>query len=552
MKLNDQLYQKYLEELQALENFNFSRSGERSHALKAAMDDPHTRHLVETLAFFSARNHLHGEQTITNLYRRLFRQYFPFLWSALPSMGMVQLLPSRDLQEFVECRAGTEISVHTQEGRVYFQTTTPMKILPIHLSRAHFDMKEQSEIRFSMHFSSTVPLSEPIGSFRLHINHLNHFPSSLSLSFALKQHLKKIEIHYDLSDQESRNSLPCEVDFAPLFPSLFNHPIETLRSKFHLPEQELFFDIQVPTTTKKWRTFTLTFHLGSKWPKNFPLSQDSFLPFVAPIVNLQRKKAEIIQCDGTKEYYPILYPNSEERYTLHSLLGVYSIEDHKLHPLKPGVLASDKESYEIEAVFEENKASEYRLLLDMPGAFKSPKLVVVEAFWHQPWFNGVEHEVKAVLANQVVRQINPRIQGMLSSSEEQTYFYDVPFLTHILSLKNQISLDLNSLLFLMSALKVPNRSYFKEIPTLIADLKVSQRHRSFSFASSYEYRFLLEKIDDKNRDLTLLYFTYMKQFLDLWLPNIEIVITLNAPNFNVPLIIKAGTTHETPSLVRNL
>lgn len=554
MKLNEKLYQRYLEELQTLENFKSFHSSRYSNIMKDVMEDPATKHLMEVLAFFTARNHLHGENIILNLYRRLFRQYFPFLWSPLPSMGIIQLSPSKDLVETIECREGTEISLQTQEEkRAYFRTMEEVKVLPIHPTRFHFEFGKEKESLFKVQFSAPLSIDEEVGKFRLYINHLNYFPSSLSLAMALRHHLKKIVVIYDQSEFEDNKGQNCSFDFGtPQKGKLFNHPIETLRSKLHLPEQENFININVPLHTKRWHTFTLCFHLGTKWPKSLPLSKDSFIPFAVPIINLQKKQAELIRCDGTKDDYPILYPSTVEGYALHSVLGVYSIENHKTTPLKPGILANDKGAYEIDAIFDETHSIQYRLQLNIPEAFKSSKLITIEALWYQPWFDEIEYTVKPTIQNQILKQIHPRIIGKLCSPEDQAGLFDIPFLTRLLALKNQTRLDLNDIIFLMNTLKTHKRSYFNDLAHLATDLAVNQQNSSFSFATAHEYRFLLEKLDDKNRDLSLTYFRYIKQFLDLWLPNVEVAVTLNAPNFDVPITIKEGTSHETSSLVRNL
>lgn len=351
---------------------------------------------------------------------------------------------------------------------------------------------------------------------------------------------------------ESFEGVPCPFDFdGSSNQHVFNHPIETLRSYLHYPEQELYLNLDLPPHTKSWSSFTLCFHLGKKWPKSFHLSKDTFLPFTVPIINLQKSDAEIIRCDGTKDYDPILHPNTNEGYALHSVLGVYAVDNHKTIPLKQGVLANDQNSYEIEPLPERTDHTQYKLLLNIADPYHAPKLISVKGLWYQPWFDEIEFDVKPIITNQVLKKVRPRLIGKICSPQDQAYAYDIPYLTRLLAIKNQTRLDRDDLLFLMNALKSHKKSHFKDFTHLITDVKVNEQSRSFSSGTTHEYRIQLEKLDDKNLELALTYFRYMKQFLDLWLPNFEVGVTLNAPNFNVPLTIREGTSHETSSLVRN-
>lgn len=551
MRLSEELYQKYLEELQELESFKLSHTEGYFGLLKEVMEDPHTKHIVESLAFFIARSHLHGEQTILNLYRRLFRQYFPYLWSPLPSTGFIQLLPTRNLAKAVTCKEGTEIQLQTADGRHgHFQTMRSMRILPIRKSKCLFDVSKNGRASFSIKFSAMTQLKEEIGTFRLMINCLNYFPSSWSLSIALRQHLKRIYIRYD--EAETSEDF-CKATFGNIPAShLFSHPMEQLRSLMNFPEQELFLDIEVPPHGEKWQSFTLSFDLGNHWPETLPLSEESFHPFVLPIINLHRKNAELIRCDGTADSYPILYPDPKKQFTLHSFLGIYALKNHKPIPLKPNFISDSDESYEIEPIFSRDRPPEYRLYLELREFLGKSQLISIDALWYQPWFDKLDQDVKAILVNQLLQELDLRVIGNMTSPEDVTSSYGIDHLTRLLSLKNQTHIELNDLLFLMNTLKINRNTYFKDIPKHIQDLKVSLRYGSLTTSVAHEYSFLLEKLDDKNQDLVLLYFRNVKKFLDLWLPNIEVEVTINAPNFKMPITIKEGSSDETSTLVRNL
>lgn len=533
MQYSELLYQRYLEELQALEEFKAAHTDHYTSVFQDLSEDHYTRHLIEVFSFFAARNSLLGEQKIVDLYQRLFKQYFPFLCNPLPCMSIMQMSPSKDLVEKVDCREGTEICMNSADGKKgYFQTLHPLRILPIQLNKFHFAQSKETNTKFYLHFKASIPLTDQVGDFKLYINQLNHFPSSLSLAFALKEHLKKVTISYDVYDIPTTDGINCNFSFDPPETNhLIDHPIEKIRSLLHFPEQELFFTVHAHPSAGKWNNFALCFDLGENWPEQIQLGKDTFVPFAVPIANLRRKEAAPIRCEGTADYYSILYPDPEDDFSFHSLKGVYMIENHKKVPIKPSISTQGQGTYEIETIFH-SKTTASRLTLNFPDAFENPKLITAEVLWYQPWYSEeLEKDIKATIVNQVMPGIDLHLIGRICPSENLSPNYNIEFFTQMLALKNQTRLDLYEVLFLMNALKERSESYFKEIPSSLKDFKVTDFP---GFRSSFlvsEYSFFLEKLDDKNRDLALLYFKHMRNFLDLWLSNIDIELTVNSTQF---------------------
>ncbi len=547
MFFNEKLHQKYLEELQTLEHFKAQHARHALGKFQDLSDDPYTRHLIEAMAFFTARNRIQGEQKIICLYRRIFRQYFPYLCHPLPSMGMVQLTPSLDQSESIDLREGTELRFTTGEGKkAYFQTIGSKHILPIRAVKTQFIPSETGFSKFYLQFTSSYATNEKIGEFKLFINCLNHYPSSLSLKLALLHHLKKVDVAYDSPDLNMENGASCSFDFPlPEECKLFHHPVEQIRSQIHCPEQELFLNLQVPDHAKKWRSFTLCFYLSSPWPIKFQLSKESLLPFVIPIVNLKRKPSAPIRCDGTKECYPILYPDPEDEFSLHRIAGVYRIEKHKMLPLKPAILYQGNETYEIEEVLTQQHKISPRLSFNFVDAFEHPKIISADTLWHQPWFShDLEKELKLTILNPTCTSLETRVLGKLYPTELQSGLDDIHFLIRLLGLKNQDRLELDDLLILMDALKPQRHTYFKEISSFIKDFQVHYLPTFRNALVSDEYQFFLEKMDDKNRDLALVYFQNLKNFLHIWLTGFEVEVSLISPQFKTE-----GIANETSLLV---
>lgn len=553
MLLKEKLYQAYLEELQALENFKASHTELHRGADPDSFEDPYTKRLLEALAFFMARNRLQGEQKIVDLYQRLFNQYFSFVASPLPAMGLMQFHPSLELLEKTFLRAGREVYITNSDGRqACFQLLDSLNILPVSLQKFQFNTSKGVKPKLTLQYQSSFARAEEIGLFRLYINHLNHFASSLSLALALQHFLEKIEICYEAPELTQQETIPCDFSFGLLDNSLFNHPIEKIRSLLHFPEQELFLNIQVPPAYQSWRSFTLSFHFKEEWPKTFQLSKETLIPFVVPIVNLKKEPAEPIKCEGIKDYYPILHPNPDETFHLQRILGVYEIQKNKTIPIKPGIISQEPGNYEIKSTSDLTNPIQHKLLLDFPDAFQKPKVISIEALWFQPWFSdSLEQEFKMKLANHALPGLELRLIGKICAHENSLSSQQIDFLVRLLSLKNQANLELEDLLFLMNAIKKINESHFKNIPLLIRELIIEEMPCFFSTRTTTEYHFQLEAWEDKDRELVLLFFKYVRNFLDSWLSHTEIVIKISCHPSKNSMYIKEGSNNEISVLVRD-
>lgn len=543
MRLNEKIYQAYLEELQALENFRSAHGELYGGVFQELAEDPFTKRLTEALAFFTARQSLQAENKVIHFYQRLFRQYFSFLATPLPAAGLTQIFPSLDLAEKISIPQGSEVFLNTTDSKqAYFQTLVPVEIFPIQLYKFHTNSYGDGT-QIALEFRSSAFRKEQIGEFSLYLNHLSHFSSSLSFASALHQFLDKLEIQYGSFQKTESQRIPCAFSFGkPKSGKIFSHPLESLRFYLHFPEQDLFINIKIPPCEGKWQTFTLYFSIKEGWPKTIQFSKDSFVPFVIPIANLKKCFADSIYCDGTKDAYSILYPYPDDHFSLHSLFSVCEIFQNKMIPIRPGILTQEKGSYEIQSTLTKQMSVDHALILEFPDAITNHKLIAVEALWFQPWINYyLDKEIKPKMVQQRLSGLELRLIGKICPSDIPIAHFDIQFLIRILALKNQTSLDLNEFFFLADTLKKIEKSYFYEIPKIVDELKIYQEPHLFSSTHfSTKFHFRLEKWEEKNQELILLFFKCMKSFLDGWLSNSQVEIKLSSSKLKIPLHVKEG------------
>lgn len=547
MFLDDKIYQAYLEEMESLEDFRTSNTTLQKDTPLELLEDPDTLRLVESLAFFSARSRMQGLKRIAQIHQVLFRQYFSFLINPIPSMGLVQASPTLKIPEQTLIPEEAELICTTyDERKAAFQTLNPLIIAPLYLEDFNFYKRIQGGWHLEFTFDSPHLQSEDLKQFTLYINHLNSFLGSIKTYFALCRATERVQIFYQSSETNEKKGLPCRVEFGwHEHRKVFNHPLERLRSQLHFPEQEMFLTVELPKATKKWDRFTLQFDLNENWPKDLNLTKSSFAPFVVPIVNLKTGTADPIECNGTKDDYPILYPNPKDHFSLHTVLSVLEILPEGMTPLKPGILDTQGNTYEID-FFEQT------ISLDLPNSFEKPKKVVVEALWTQLWFNDyIDQEHSFRFLDQHTSSFSLHLLQQMRGHEIPLTANDPKFLLRILSLKNQNHLTLNELLFLINSLKKIDRSYFKFIPNLIKELKVEQHLDRAGVGPTICYTFELKEWDGRNWELVAFFFKVVNDFLNCWLSNFHVETAVFFPNIKTPLIIKGGVDNELSVLARD-
>lgn len=521
MWLHEKLYQAYLEEISALEGFKKSHyAGRRDEDLS---EDPDIQRLTEALAFLLARNRLHGEEKVLSLYKRLFSQYFAFLASPLPAMALMQVTPSLDLPEKVICPEGTEVSLKLTDGRhVYCQTMGSVEVLPLALTGCRFQRLPSGCHQFAMEYRAGQPLVEDLATFKFYINQLHHFPSSLTLAYALKRCLKGVQIYYD--DEEE--GVSCPFSFGGEYGERFSsHPIERIRSLLHFPEQELFLKVEVPKRRLSWQIFSLRCHLTEEWPSSLQLTHESLLPFVVPIVNVKREHGQPISSEGKRDRYPILHPTPESGFTLHSVVGVYQIRNHRMNALKPGIISCGDGSYEVEI---EGRGAAASLLLAFVDAVQTPKLISVDAFWTQPWFShSFEQGVTLKLLHPFLIHGEARVLGKWTLHEESTVSGDLTRLMHLLALKNREVADLREILFLCNILKDLEKSHFRVVVPLIEEVAIIREVNVRHGYPLVTYHFLVAAESKVLGEMTLQFFKYLKQLLTVWSSHTEVEVTIS-------------------------
>jgi type VI secretion system protein ImpG len=479
-KVADDLYKSYLEEMQSLENFRVSYTSLHAQA-SIDREDPEVRRLLDAMAFFTARTRTSALRNLLATQRRLFQQYFSFLASPLPATAMVQAVVSGKLAEVVTLPRNAEITL-TPEGRTgaTLRTMSELRILPIRLEDVTTLLRSRSGLRIVLTFRAAHARHDDVGTLPLHVNHLDDYPASLGVLANLKKHLESASVVYDKEqvDDETPGE-PCEVTYgaqaAPDEVADLSHPVQLVRSFFHFPQRELSLNVKVAPAHGGWTRFSICLDVDADWPRNLRLNKDMFQLFTVPVWNLKRSHAQPVLCDGTGKRFPIRYPTPQEKFQLHSVVGVYEIKEKGLQPLKPGIVTGGNGSFEIERTVEESGEVHW-LKLEFPEAFTAPKKIAIDAFWYQPSFSkDAGAKLKVGLYGRSILGAAFELRGEVRPHSENPLGEDFEGMLQLLALKSKsVGYTRDDLAVLLSALGSLGQSPFRNLAAAIVEASVSR------------------------------------------------------------------------------
>ena len=103
----------------------------------------------------------------------------------------------------------------------------------------------------------------------------------------------------------------------------------------------------------------------------------------------------------------------------------------------------------------------------------------------------------------------------------------------------------------MNTMKNLNRSVFEAIPDFIKELQINKKIDQKQMSMVMEYEFFLNDWGGQKLELVVLFFKYIHNLLNCWLPNFEIDTVVHFPKKRKPLIFKQGTKNELSMLARD-
>jgi type VI secretion system protein ImpG len=543
--MDDAVEKAFLSELEALEKFRISYSGQHPNA-PLAREDPDVRRLIEAMAMFTARTRLASQRNIGQTLLRIFRQQFPFLTSPVPAMAMLRGKPMRRFVDATTIPSGTEVLL-TQTGergeeKVYrFQTLAKLDLRPLELEAVDIYRVRGRGFRLLLRFTTAFPRSDDLGSLRLLVNHLDDLFSSSTVFYQLQKHLKQATVVYGDKVTEETQGQPLEALFAPARGEpydveILEHPLQRARAMLRFPEQALFLELRGVHPPRNWQTFTVSLELDESWPTELRLTPDAFELHAVPMVNVRKDTSNPIECDGTKDAYSILHPERPAGFVAHSVLGVYRMTPEGLSPLAPAVLGSGLEGWDV-TVDGHGEQRRSWLSLSIPGAFAQPERIVVEALWHQPALAGTRgDEMKARLGDRFVDGVAWSCLGSITAPAENGLADDRDALLQLLAMKSQRFLDLPEVLVLAKALGADKERLSARVLAGLTSVKVASKpYTRKSSGFKYVYHLGFERLDASLLPSLDLLARRLLEVLSAWSVEEVVELVCEVPNLGVEL-----------------
>jgi len=503
MSGKDEAYGEFLKDLGALDDF-LDRSNvpaasgspatggtpsggdidrQRQRAIALSRYDPDVRRLLEAVAFFSSRTRRLAVAGLRKAFDRVNAGNLDFLLTAMPAMTTVRVSGKSvaSLKFGIPALpAGTELRITTPSNAVgYFSTTRPLKIWPLTATTkvgqkgtGWPDRLDGGGFRLTVTVESGAvnTVKDLVDRLSFHIDYRDDYARSRRLA-GLLEHGLKVSVKFD-ADAVAR---PCQARVGPPTttdaPELdeLAHPLDRVRSFFHLPSQDLFLNVTLPDSPSTWKKATFFLEGEQNWPDDLYVTQDTFQLFVVPVVNLRMAPATPIVCDGTKESYPIRAGNPAalgtgldlkgEEARLHSVAGVYRLTARGFAPLQSALLARGEWAYEIDVEGSDPDRLSHRLLLQCPSAFGKPETISVDARWYQPAFDTIATGQLRVELQKI------RLEGAffalgqnLQAHRPSPYFGDPLRLLHVLGLRTEKLLGKDDLMSLLAGLGLDAQS----------------------------------------------------------------------------------------------
>lgn len=529
MRIDENLYKAFLEEMDALENFRIAYASLHP-GVPLDREDPDVRRLIEAMALFSARTRLAGCRNIISTRRRIFQQFFPYLLTPLPSMAILQAMPTAQISEALFFPKGSEITVSPESGgAAIFQTLNNLRILPISLSEFSNLLLSDKGFRLVLRFRAAFARSEEIGKISIFINHLNNYEASQLVLYNLKHHIKQASVVFDEKVYETTSGTPCNVSYGiESDDDDFSHPLQKERLFFHFPWQELFLNIQVPKPSRNWTNFSICLDLDSNWPRNLVLNKDVFQLFATPIINIRQGMAQPVICSGMQERYAIRNTDLENGFELHSLLGVYEITKEGLSPVRPGILSGAAPSYETEELRDSQGKKHHYLNLHFPQAFQEPRTVTSDALWIQPWFSEtisqrltVSPFSRSTVGLKWELLVNPVPHA------EDLFQDNMDGFLHFLTLTNRATLNRHELLDILQAMGIMRQATFQRLCELLVDVRVEKAmQQGIDFSGMLRHRYILSfrEYDSSLEPLMEIFLAHVENILDAWISGAKIEV----------------------------
>ncbi|MDQ7031996.1 MAG: type VI secretion system baseplate subunit TssF [Desulfonauticus sp.] len=319
-------YQRELYNLRNLAREFSKKHPSAAPLLSAETADPDVERLLEGVAFLTGLLRKKLDDDLPEIIHNLAEITFPHTLRPIPSVSIVSFTPKPALQEKFILKKGVSLASNPVEGETtcLFQTCFDLEVHPLRLESVKVFKEPGKPQKIALKLNSKIPLSQlEIEKLCFYLG--GSFALSSQLFMWLDKHLSRILI----SSAETKDicilsredllfpGFSPEASLIP-FPGHIFSGFRLLQEYFILPQKFLFVEI---AGWEKWRNrgegtdFEMVFEfdeLSSPLPE---VSEDNFVLFATPVINIFPKDAEPISLDHSKDKILVRPATERTEYT---------------------------------------------------------------------------------------------------------------------------------------------------------------------------------------------------------------------------------------------
>lgn len=326
-----------------------------------AVDDPHVERMMQGFAYSAARIRQKLEDDFPELTDTLLEALYPQYLAQIPSMSIMKIAPSKDMDEVVAIEPGFMVDTEPVRGdRCRYQTTQPVRLSPVRLTAGSLqkppflappatDINARSCLSLTLEHTSTAGTLGELGLDELIFYIKAPFATATRLYEVVLNHTIGIAIAEHADDPKAERlqltalqAVGFDEATAMLpFPKRSFPGFRLLTEFFALPEKFLFFritglrDALARTGGNRFQIFLYTNAPAERLAQ--AVDANSFDIHCTPVINLFPQRAEPIHIDQTRHEYDIV-PDARRNSTreVHSVSDVQiSNQDGKKFEVYP-------------------------------------------------------------------------------------------------------------------------------------------------------------------------------------------------------------------------
>jgi type VI secretion system protein ImpG len=284
--------------------------------LAQASTDPDVERILEGVAFLTAQIRQKIDDDFPEFAQGLLKQIFPHYLRPVPSVSIVQFTPKDILKNNIKVSKGTFLDSKEVEGvSCRFSTTFDLDVWPLSIRSVRQNEtttgRKIIEVDFAMSGLSISQMNTD--SLQLHLG--GDYHNAVELFYILMNCVDAIEIANDSASQ-SVNAQDINITAVGFedehglidMPSNSFPAYRLIQEYFVLKEKFLFIkleNIRQYISAINSNSFTLKFLVKEKVNRLPRLSNESFVLFATPVINLFKREAESVLNDHKRSDYRV-------------------------------------------------------------------------------------------------------------------------------------------------------------------------------------------------------------------------------------------------------